>query len=184
MSWLGVRGVTGPYTESSLTVPCLRPWFLTLSAAAAIGFFPSGGQAELGGTLSGVHADGARMNARLASVAMGSYARHELTRGNGGAVREFTNAKGQVFAVTWSGPGKPDLRTLLGRYFTTFQAAGQVGGSGPIGRTMHSLRRPAQVNQADLQIQTGGHMGWFHGVAFIPSLAPAGFSTSTLSQEP
>jgi len=36
----------------------------------------------------------------------------------------------------------------------------------------------------DLQIQAGGHMGWFHGVAFIPSLAPAGFSTSNLSPEP
>lgn len=132
--------------------------------------------AELGGTASGVQADGARMGIRTASVAMGGYSRHEITRTNGGVVREFTNAKGQVFAITWSGPGKPDLRTLLGRYFTTLQASG-----GTIGRTMHSLRRPAQVNQPDLQIQTGGHMGWFHGVAFIPSLAPNGYATSNLA---
>ena len=74
---------------------------------------------------------------------------------------------------------EPDLRTLLGRHFTALQASG-----GSIGRTMHSLRRPLQVSQPDLQIQTSGHMGWFSGVAFIPSLAPSGYSTSDLAQEP
>ncbi len=118
------------------------------------------------------------MGARVASTPMGRYARHDLTRVNGAMVHELTNADGQVFAVTWSGPGKPDLRSLLGRYFETFQAANATGG-----RTMRALRRPQQVSQADLQIQTGGHMGWFHGVAFIPSLAPAGFSANDLPQE-
>ena len=141
--------------------------------------YPPGAHAELGGSISGVQADGAHMARQMASVTLGNYTRHDLTRGNGGMVREFTNAKGQVFAITWSGPGKPDLRTLLGHYFTTFQAAG----SG-IGRTMHSLRRPPQVSQPDLQIQTGGHMGWFNGVALIPSLAPTGFATTSLAQEP
>ena len=140
---------------------------------------PTGAHAELGGALSGVKADGVHIGTRMASVALSGYTRHDITRANGGMVREFTNAKGQVFAVTWSGPGKPDLRTLLGPYFTTLQAS-----SGMIGRTMHSLRRPLQVNQADLKIQTTGHMGWFQGVAFIPSLAPSGYSTSDLGQEP
>jgi hypothetical protein len=94
-------------------------------------------------------------------------------------VREFTNAKGQVFAVTWSGPGKPDLRTLLGNYFPSYQTATGVGLPG---RRM--LRKPTQVSQSDLQIQSTGHMGWFHGVAFIPSLAPPGFSPTLLTQEP
>ncbi len=144
---------------------------------------PACGHAELGGTASSVQADGARIGTRIASKAMGNYSRHDITRANGGVVREFTNAKGQVFAITWSGPGKPDLRTLLGRHFTALQAPGQAS-SGTIGRTMHSLRRPPQVNQPDLQIQTSGHMGWFRGVAFIPSLAPSGYSTSDLAQEP
>ncbi len=87
---------------------------------------------------------------------------------------------GQVFAVTWSGPGKPDLRALLGRYFDTFQAANVARGRG----LRSPLRRPPQVSQPDLQIQTSGHMGWFRGVAFIPSLAPTGFSVADLSVEP
>lgn len=135
-------------------------------------------QAELGGRVASIATDSGRMHAKLASVARGSYARHELTRTNDGLAREFTNADGLVFAVTWSGPGKPDLRTLLGQYFTTFQANSEL-----IARAAHSFRRPPQVNQPDLQIQTGGHMGWFNGVAFVPSLAPPGFDTTELAAD-
>ena len=136
-------------------------------------------QAELGGPLSSVRADGVRMSAKMASLNSGPFMRHALTRPNGGTVHELTNANGEVFAVTWSGPGKPDLRALLGRYFATFQ-----GDGAGTGRAMHALRRPAQVNRSDLQIQTAGHMGWFRGIAFVPSLAPAGFAAADLPQEP
>ena len=151
------------------------------AVALALGLFalPVAARAELGGPTASVLVDRDRMGARMTSHALGGYRRHELTRANGGTVHELTNAGGQVFAVTWSGPGKPDLRSLLGRYFTTLQsdAAG-------FGRGMHALRRPPQVNSPDLQIQTAGHMGWFRGVALIPSLAPAGFSTSDLAVQP
>ncbi|HEX4739537.1 MAG TPA: DUF2844 domain-containing protein [Allosphingosinicella sp.] len=138
-------------------------------------------QAELGGAVSTIQTDGKRMSARMVASDMpGGYTLSTLTRPNGGTVHELANASGQVFAVTWSGPGKPDLRSLLGRYFETFQAS-NVGA----GRGLRSpLRRPPQVNQPDLQIQTEGHMGWFRGVAFVPSLAPAGFSVNNLPQEP
>lgn len=134
--------------------------------------------AELGGPASSVVADSGRMHAQIASVARGNYALHAMTRANGGMVREYTNTGGLVFAVTWSGPGKPDLRSLLGQYFTTFQANSEL-----IARTSHALRRPPQVNQPDLQIETGGHMGWFHGVAFVPSLAPPGFALTDLATD-
>ncbi len=147
----------------------------SILAAAALLAFGGTARAELGGPVSSVAADSGRMHAQIASVARANYARHDLTRSNDGLVHEYTNANGLVFAVTWSGPGKPDLRTLLGQYFTTFQANSEL-----IARSSHSLRRPPQVNQPDLQIQTGGHMGWFHGVAFVPSLAPPGFALADL----
>ena len=155
------------------------PALLSLLTAALLS--PVGAQAELGGTLASVQADGRQSNARIVSVTTTGFTRHDLMRPNGGTVSEFTNAADQVFAVTWSGPGKPDLRTLLGRYFATFQAAGTVGRDAG-GGMMRSLRRPVQVAQADLQIQTGGHMGWFHGVAYVPSLAPLGFAPDDLPQ--
>lgn len=150
-----------------------------LGLVAGCLFLSTTASAKLGGSVSSVTADRGRMAISMNSVAMGRYTRHDLKRPNGGAVREFTNADGTVFAVTWSGPGKPDLQTLLGPYFSTFQAS-----SVSTARQMHSLRRPPQVAQRDLQIQAGGHMGWFHGVAYIPSLAPAGFSVGDLAAQP
>jgi hypothetical protein len=135
--------------------------------------------AELGGGVSTIESDGARMGAKTISRQFGTSTLHTLTRPNGGTVHELTNSDGQVFAVVWAGPGKPDLRALLGRYFATFQSS-----NASVGRALHGLRRPPQVNQPDLQIQTAGHMGWFRGIAFIPSLAPPGFSASDLPQEP
>ncbi|HEX5183224.1 MAG TPA: DUF2844 domain-containing protein [Allosphingosinicella sp.] len=148
-------------------------------AASSALFLSTPAWAGLGGPASTVQTDGARMSARMVSTEMGPYALHTLTRPNGGMVHELTNAGGQVFAVTWSGPGKPDLRALLGRYFDTFQAANAARGRG----LRSPLRRPPQVSQPDLQIQTEGHMGWFRGIAFVPSLAPPGFSVNNLPQE-
>uniref|UniRef100_UPI0035C99C1E DUF2844 domain-containing protein n=1 Tax=uncultured Sphingomonas sp. TaxID=158754 RepID=UPI0035C99C1E len=157
-----------------LVLPRRLALFSIVSAAALC--TTTMAQADLGGTMAGVRADRARMNARLASIDKGNFARHDLTRGNGAMVREFTNPAGQVFAVTWSGPGKPDLRALLGQHFSALKPSATR-------RDMRGLRRPLQVAQADLQIQTSGHMGWFNGVAYIPSLA-TGFSTANLPVQP
>ena len=174
---LGQRGWSSvPKDRPLVSLACSRLTLLVVAAALASS---SRAPAELGGAFATVQTDSHRMGARMASADMGRYTRHVLTRGNGGTVHELTNAAGQVFAVTWSGPGKPDLRAVLGRYFTAFQSA-----SGTPGRTMHALRRPAQVNRSGVQIQTGGHMGWFRGVAFVPALAPSGFVAGDLPQEP
>lgn len=153
--------------------------FFAAAIAACVLAPPGAAQAGLGGPLASVRADQGRMNAQMSSTSMGGFVRHELTRANGGQVREFTNAAGQVFAVTWAGPGKPDLRALLGEHFAQFQAA-----NGANGRFVRALRRPPQVDAPDLQIQAGGHMGWFHGAALVPSLAPPGFSAASLQREP
>jgi hypothetical protein len=173
---LHVRGEIA-FGGRSTVYPIHRAGVLGLAAGCL--FLSTTASAKLGGAVSSVTADRGRMAVRMNSVAMGRYTRHDLTRANGGLVHEFTNADGKVFAVTWSGPGKPDLSTLLGPYFSTFQA-----NSIATARQMHALRRPPQVAQRDLQIQAGGHMGWFHGVAFVPSLAPAGFSVDDLAVQP
>jgi hypothetical protein len=163
-----------------MAYPALRP---TLAAVPPLALLllslAAPARAELGGPLASVEADRGRLGARMTSHALGGYRRHDLTRANGGGVHELTNANGRVFAVTWNGPGKPDLRALLGPYFATFQA-----GSTGYGRAMHALRRPPQVSRPDLRIQTAGHMGWFRGVALIPSLAPAGFDAAALGVQP
>lgn len=128
--------------------------------------------AHLGGAYASVQADQARLGARLQSTAGAAHAVHALTLANGGLIREFTRPDGTVFAVTWRGAGRPDLRSLLGEHFQTLQADNV--------RTGPRTRRPLVVNRPDLIVRTGGHPGGFWGVALLPQLAPAGFSTDEL----
>lgn len=134
---------------------------------------PAAAQAELGGAMTGVQVDRARLDARLKSIPAGTHTVHDMTLPNGGTVKEFTNANGRVYAVTWSGPGKPDLRSLLGGYFDRLQA-----GNARI--NPRARRQPMQLVRSDVIIQTGGHMGYFWGVAYIPALAPADFAVTDL----
>lgn len=132
-----------------------------------------GAGAELGGAMTGVQADRAHLDARLTSTPGGTHTRHDMTLPNGGMVKEFTNANGRVYALTWAGPGKPDLRSLLGGYFDRLQA-------GTARINPRARRQPMQLVRSDVVIQTGGHMGYFWGVAYIPALAPADFAVTDL----
>jgi Protein of unknown function (DUF2844) len=149
-----------------------RTQLLSLPVLAAL-LLPSAVQAELGGAMTGVQVDRAHLEARLKSTPSGTHTLHDMTLPNGGSVREFTNANGRVYALTWSGPGKPDLRSLLGGYFARLQT--DNGRFNPRAR-----RQPLQIVRSDVVIQSGGHMGYFWGVAYVPALAPAGFSVTDL----
>ena len=129
--------------------------------------------AFLGGAYASVAADRAHMAARLQTTAAATHTLHTLTLANGGLVREFSRADGAVFAVTWRGPGRPDLRQLLGDKFAVLQADNAP-------RPGRVRRLPPTVNRPDFVVLTGGHPGAFWGVAFLPRNAPAGFSPSEL----
>jgi hypothetical protein len=88
---------------------------------------------------------------------------------SGTVVHEFVDATGAVFAVTWSGPFKPDLKRLLGRHFDAIGAGERSGNRGPM-----------DVKSDDVVVQSGGHMGAFEGRAWIPSRVPAGFDTQEM----
>ena len=135
---------------------------------------PHAAMAGLGGKVDTVGADQARMQIRQHAVAAsGAGALHTLTLANGGEVREYTNAAGAVYAIRWTGPGKPDLKTLLGPHFATLQADNPIS-------ARHGLRRAPMVNRADLRIVTGGHTGNFWGYAWLPQNVPAGFDPAAL----
>jgi len=130
--------------------------------------------AALGGDTASIEADRAYFAARSSTTAMGGRTVHLLTLTNGTVVREFARADGMVFAVTWRGPARPDLRQLLGPGFDVLQADNVLAG----GRRTH---RPLSVRRADLAVSSGGHSGAFWGLAYRPTLAPPGFSLRNLS---
>lgn len=91
------------------------------------------------------------------------------TTGAGGVVaREYVDQTGTVFAVTWSGPTRPDMKQLLGSYFGRF-----------VGERGHP-RGPLRVDQSDVVIQSGGHMGALHGRAWVRDLVPKGVDADAL----
>ncbi len=131
-------------------------------------------QAALGGAYASIAVDRAHLGARVQSTATATYTLHTLTLANRGIVKEFTRADGTVFAITWRGPGRPDLRQLLGAHFDTLQADNATQ-RGP------RIRRPLSVNRPDFVVESGGHSGACWGVAVLPQLEPSGFSLSDLN---
>jgi hypothetical protein len=100
------------------------------------------------------------------------YTVSQSTLDSGTIVREYADTAGKVFAVGWSGPALPDLRTLLGEKFAVM--------------TSTAAKRPKAghsqlaVEQSDVVIVSNGHMRSFTGQAWIPSALPAGFDTTTI----
>lgn len=98
---------------------------------------------------------------------------HTLDLANGDTVKEYVNADGVVYAVGWNGPGKPDLRDLLGSHFAVFQ---QDNASA----RRRGIRSAPRVVRSDLSVVTGGHPGSFWGMAWLPQAAPAGFNPNAM----
>lgn len=131
--------------------------------------------AALGGLYQSVEQDRTHLAAAMRSATMATHMVHTLTSENGGVVREFTRSDGTVFAVAWHGPGRPDLRQLLGSSFDSFQAAVTTG------RVVRT-RAPLVVHKDDLVVQSAGRPGAFRGIAYLPRLVPPGFSAEDLRQ--
>jgi len=148
------------------------------SRAAALGaamlwlLSSSSAQAALGGAQSSVDQDRAHLAARALTTTNSAYSIETLSQANGDVVREFMNPDGVIFAVTWQGPARPDLRQLLGDRFATLQADNAV-------RTRRT-RAPMSVDRSDFVVHAAGHSGAFWGAAYLPQLLPSGFDLSDL----
>jgi hypothetical protein len=100
------------------------------------------------------------------------YTVSQSTLDSGTIVREYVDASGVVFAVSWSGPTLPDLRTLLGDKFTVMTSTAE--------KRPKAGHSQLAVEQSDVVIVSNGHMRAFAGHAWIPSALPTGFDTTTI----
>jgi hypothetical protein len=99
------------------------------------------------------------------------YRVHEIQLPSGTVMREFVAPNGNVFAVAWQGPTRPDLRQALGQYFGAFASAP---------RSKFSDRRHVQIQQGDLVLQSSGHMRALSGRAYLQSAIPSGVNLGDL----
>jgi hypothetical protein len=130
-------------------------------------------RASLGGDAASVVADATELHGVARATPLPQYDIEEITSDSGVRVREFLNRNGIVFAVTWSGPVVPDLRTLLGPSFESY-----INGLGALKHpgTQRSLR----LASSELVVEFGGHMRAYGGRAYLPPLIPAGASSADL----
>jgi len=139
-----------------------------LALAALLGaLVPSLASAALGERSDSVGADRVRLQARAAGLAdQGRYLVHELAA-PAVTVREFTTPDGVVFAVAWSGLAPPELGPLLGAFADDYRAA-------RVPRGPRLGVRGARVTGQRVVVETWGRPRDLHGLAWVPSLLPAG----------
>lgn len=128
--------------------------------------------AALGEKAASVETDRQQMRAAVAQRTHAAYTVHELTSANGVLVREFVGtSSGTVFAVSWHGPFKPDLRQLLGAQFDRIAQSKhrQDGGRGHL-----------VVEEGNVVFVSTGHMRSFHGQAYLKDAVPSGVSIDEL----
>jgi len=100
-----------------------------------------------------------------------AFDRHEFTTASGARVREYVSRNGAIFAVTWSGPTCPDLRTVLGEQYAEFVAAAKIN------RHNHHL---LTISAPELAMVSRRLQRGFAGRAYLPALMPAGLAPTEL----
>ena len=126
------------------------------------------GWAALGEQESSVSADLRILRGQMRDEVHPGYRLHQITDASGSVVREYVSPAGKVFGVSWQGPFVPNMRQLLGSYFPNLQqyAQSQTGRHGG----------PLIIQKDNFVFTSGGHMRWYHGRAYVPSLLPTNLS--------
>ncbi len=150
----------------------------SLLSLLIVGLLPISAWATLGENSSSIMNDQIALKATstpdlqssdLEKASINAYQIQSFTTTTGIVVKQYTYNQ-KVFAIIWNGKKVPDQNQLLGKYFPDFQT------SNPSYKSL-TVRK---VQNADFISSTGGWMGHYAGEAFIPSLAPAGVTLTSL----
>ena len=151
---------------------CMQRKLGWVSGAMVIGaLWSAAASATLGEPESSLTAETQLNRASIKQSDYGSYRVHEMQLPSGTVLREYAGPDGKIFAVTWNGPFIPNLKQTLGNYFAEFSAEAPAA---------HGTRKHLEVRQADLVVESGGHMRAHHGRAYLPQAIPSGVSVGDL----
>jgi Protein of unknown function (DUF2844) len=126
--------------------------------------------ATLGDDVSSVQRDQANMNASVRVTTAEHFSIQEMQTPAGTTIRQYVSPGGKVFAVSWQGFA-PDLQQLLGGYFDEYmRAASQAAHRG----------RGVRIDTGELVVESGGHMRYVVGRAFLRSKLPSGVSSDDI----
>lgn len=158
-------------SKKNLLLTCIIASIAPISAWATLGQdvqSVTGDAQNLNSTSSSQTLQNVKIN-KTSKVAISTaqttnYDTYSFTTPSNVEITEFI-ANDQVFAVTWNGPVKTNIKQLLGQYF------GNINKS-PITSSVHQ----ASISDAQIQYSSGGYPGAFYGSAVLKSQLPQGFS--------
>lgn len=146
---------------------------LRVLATAAGVMIASQAHATLGEKIDSGSVSQSRLVASTATITQGSYTDNARTLESGVVIHEYSRADGTVFAVAWKGKVMPDMKELLGTYFSQYikrdNSTPQAGGLSQLSTT-----------GSDLVVSSSGRLGAFSGLIYVPSLVPAGVDVEHL----
>ena len=149
-----------------------RTWLV--AGALGVLFCSHAAQAELGAAAQTVKADQIRFKGTHSESTSGQMTTHEIKLQDGSGIKEYVNAAGVVFAISWRTRLKPDLEALLGAQFAVHAASvNTVSGVAGI-KGQQSIRQP------NLVVHQAGRMNAFAGLAYVPTLVPEGINAEAL----
>ena len=151
--------------------PCLHHWPCAALVLALVLQLSPAARAALGDDVSAVAADQARLQASLQVWRKDNYTIHELASPSGTKVRQFVGDSGKVFAVSWSGGWRPNLRDIMGGHYDRFIAAT---------RGKRVARGVARIELPGMVVVMGGHLRTFFGQVTLTDLLPAGVAAGDL----
>jgi hypothetical protein len=149
--------------------------FGLLAVSCGVLLYAHEAHAVLGATQDTIQADQIRFRGVRRQHTDWQMTTHEISLADGSGIKEYVNAAGLVFAVSWRTRLKPNLETLLGAQYV---AAPATSAGAPNGVT--SLKRQQSLRRPNLVVHQGGRMNAFAGVAYIPSLVPNGVNADAL----
>ncbi len=126
--------------------------------------------ASLGGAAASVRLDQQQLHGRLVMQTVQGIQIARLTTPAGIEIREYI-AAGKVFGLAWRGPWLPNLRQLLGPYFSLWQAQA---------KKLPPRRGPFLIETHGLTISIAGRPRSFTGMAYLRSDFPRSFQARQL----
>ena len=128
--------------------------------------------ASLGGDTTSVESDRATMKGALQVTSGIDYSIHEIQTPAGIVVHEYLSPQGKVFAVSWRGPGLPDLAQLLGSYSAQLAQAQT--------RNPHYNHHHLRIETPEVVMQSDAYLRTRFGRAWVPALLSHGLSVSQI----
>ena len=122
--------------------------------------------AALGGDATTIGTGQTHLLASARILPAPTHTMHELQAATGTKVHEYLGSDGKVFAVSWQGPFRPNLRDLLGSHYEAYLSA---AGS-------RVARGPVNIQLPGLVIHMSGHQRAFYGRVYLVDKVPEGLS--------